>query len=135
MTSQNEEREILLESEVQVCTLSSALGSQNLQSDSVVSFTASGETHIEGDKLNPKLKHSPSYGDNKGSYSSLVCPISNCCFLFLIFSFMNLAQINLQSIHIYCSALLVGSPSSFMIGIQQNFLDVFDSKYSKCSLV
>ncbi|KAL8486299.1 hypothetical protein ACS0TY_023127 [Phlomoides rotata] len=79
VTSQNEEREILLESDVQVSTLSSALVSQNLQSDSVVSFTSSGETHIEGDKLNPKLKHSPSYLDNKSSFSSL-CPAGRISF-------------------------------------------------------
>lgn len=89
-----------MESDVQVSTLSSALGSHNLQSDSVVSFTTSGETQNEGDKLNPKLKHSPSYYDNKTSFSSLVCPISYYCVLFFFFfSFLNLAQINLQCNH------------------------------------
>ncbi|KAK6146151.1 hypothetical protein DH2020_020020 [Rehmannia glutinosa] len=71
VSSQIEEREILLESDGHVSTLSSVLGSQNLQSDSVVSFAASGETHIEGDKQNPKYKHFPSYGD-KSDFSSVI---------------------------------------------------------------
>ncbi|KAK6122633.1 hypothetical protein DH2020_043632 [Rehmannia glutinosa] len=71
VSSQIEEREILLESDGHVSTLSSVLGSQNLQSDSVVSFAASGETHIEGDKQNPKYKHFPSYGD-KSDFCSVI---------------------------------------------------------------
>ncbi|KAK6122970.1 hypothetical protein DH2020_043287 [Rehmannia glutinosa] len=78
VSSQIEEREILLESDGHVSTLSSVLGSQNLQSDSVVSFAASGETHIEGDKQNPKYKHFPSYGD-KSAFSS-VCPSGRISF-------------------------------------------------------
>lgn len=93
MSSQIEEREILLESDGQVSTLCSALGSQNLQSDSVVSFAASGEAHIKGDKQNPKFKHSPSYCDNKSSFSSVVCPMSYCCILFL-FLFLSESSLN-----------------------------------------
>ncbi|KAI3459319.1 hypothetical protein Pfo_015982 [Paulownia fortunei] len=79
VSSQNEEREILVESDGPVSTPCSAIGSQNLQSDSVVSFVASGETHIEGDKHNRKHKYSPSYFDNKSAFSS-VCPAGRISF-------------------------------------------------------
>lgn len=68
MGSQIEDSEILLESDRQV----SAPGSQNLHSDSVVSFTTSDETHVEADKQNSKFEQSPLYCDNKSSFSSAV---------------------------------------------------------------
>ncbi|KAL3641953.1 Squamosa promoter-binding-like protein [Castilleja foliolosa] len=79
VTSQIEEREILLESDGRASVLGSALGSQNLQSDSVVSFTNSGETQVEGDKQNPEYDHFPSYSENKNIFSS-VCPSGRISF-------------------------------------------------------
>ncbi|KAI3469465.1 hypothetical protein Pfo_026128 [Paulownia fortunei] len=79
LSSQIEEREILLESDGHVSTLCSTLGSQNLQGDSVASFAAPGETHINGLKRNPKNKRSPSSCDNKNTFSS-VCPAGRISF-------------------------------------------------------
>ncbi|GFQ03614.1 squamosa promoter-binding-like protein 7 [Phtheirospermum japonicum] len=79
VSSQIEEREIFLESDGHISTLGSALGSQNLQSDSVVSFTNSGETQVEGDKHNPEYGHFPSFSDNKNIFSS-VCPSGRISF-------------------------------------------------------
>ncbi|KAL0367650.1 UNVERIFIED_CONTAM: Squamosa promoter-binding-like protein 7 [Sesamum radiatum] len=78
-SSQLEEREILLESDGHVSTLCSALGSYNLQSDSVVSFPAFDETHIVGDRQNPRYKRSPSDCENKSTFSS-VCPAGRISF-------------------------------------------------------
>ncbi|KAL0434564.1 UNVERIFIED_CONTAM: Squamosa promoter-binding-like protein 7 [Sesamum latifolium] len=78
-SSQLEEREILLESDGHVSTLCSALGSHNLQSDSVVSFPAFDETQIIGDRQNPRYKRSPSDCENKSTFSS-VCPAGRISF-------------------------------------------------------
>lgn len=86
MRGETEDRELLLESDGQI----SALGSHNLQSDSVVSLSTSGETHIEANKQNPKFKQSPPHNDNKSSFSSSVCPT----YLFTLSTY--LALINLQ---------------------------------------
>lgn len=67
-SGQIEASEILLESDRQV----SAPGSQNLQSDSVASFTTSDNTHVEADKQNLRFKQFPLYSDNKSSFSSAV---------------------------------------------------------------
>ncbi|KAK6130428.1 hypothetical protein DH2020_035838 [Rehmannia glutinosa] len=72
LSSQIEERELLLEPDVNVSTLCSALGSQNLQGDSVASIAAPGEIHIHGQKQNPRYKRSPSYSDNKNTFSSMI---------------------------------------------------------------
>ncbi|KAK6130380.1 hypothetical protein DH2020_035885 [Rehmannia glutinosa] len=72
LSSQIEERELLLEPDVHVSTLCSALGSQNLQGDSVASIAAPGEIHIHGQKQNPRYKRSPSYSDNKNTFSSMI---------------------------------------------------------------
>ncbi|KAL9140077.1 hypothetical protein ABFS82_14G012400 [Erythranthe guttata] len=81
VSSQIEEREILPESNAHVSTVGSGLDSQNLQSDSVASFSTPADTHIEGDKdkQNPKYKLSPSYCDNKTNFSSL-CPSGRISF-------------------------------------------------------
>ncbi|KAH6776957.1 hypothetical protein C2S51_008269 [Perilla frutescens var. frutescens] len=71
VSGQIEDRETLLEADRQV-----SLGSQNLQSDSGVSFTASGETHVKADKQNPKFKQSPPH---KSSFSS-ACPAGRISF-------------------------------------------------------
>ncbi|KAG8373006.1 hypothetical protein BUALT_Bualt12G0126100 [Buddleja alternifolia] len=76
-SSQIEERERLLESDGHVSTLCSAPGSQN--SDSLVSFTASDETHIDRQKQNPNYKSSPSYCENKSAFSSM-CPAGRISF-------------------------------------------------------
>lgn len=83
---ETEDRELLLESDGQI----SALGSQNLQSDSVISLSTSGETHIGANKQNPKFKQSPPHNDNKSSFSSSVWHTS----LFILST--NLALISLQ---------------------------------------
>lgn len=64
------ETEAFLESEDgQVTTLCSALDSQNIHGDA--SFTASGETQMDGGKDNSKCSLSQLY-DNKNDYSSMV---------------------------------------------------------------
>ncbi|KAL2530713.1 Squamosa promoter-binding-like protein 7 [Forsythia ovata] len=78
-SSQIAERETLLESEGHVSTISSGPGSQTIQSDSFASFAASGETHVDGEKENPKQKNSPSYCENKSAFSS-VCPAGRISF-------------------------------------------------------
>ncbi|KAL2506723.1 Squamosa promoter-binding-like protein 7 [Abeliophyllum distichum] len=78
-SSQIVERETLLESEGHVSTISSGPGSQTIQSDSFASFAASGETHVDGEKENPKQKNSPSYCENKSAFSS-VCPAGRISF-------------------------------------------------------
>ncbi|KAA8527510.1 hypothetical protein F0562_034775 [Nyssa sinensis] len=79
LSSQIAERESLLESEDgQVSTLCTARGSQNIQIDSGVSFVASGETQMDGEKDNSKTLSS-SYCDNKSAYSS-VCPTGRISF-------------------------------------------------------
>ena len=66
-------REPLLESEDgHFSTLCSVPGSQNIQSDSIVSFVASGEAQIDGGKNDSKYALSSSYCDNKSAYSSPV---------------------------------------------------------------
>ncbi|XP_057805979.1 LOW QUALITY PROTEIN: squamosa promoter-binding-like protein 7 [Salvia miltiorrhiza] len=75
VNGQIEDKELLLESDGQV----SALGSQTLQSDSVVSLSTSGEPHVEADTQNPKIKQSPPYCDNKSSFSS-ACPAGRVSF-------------------------------------------------------
>ena len=67
--SQPAEGGTLVESDRHVSVLCSADGSQNIHSDSIVSITASGETVTEE---KDKLTHSPSYLDNKSSFSSMV---------------------------------------------------------------
>ncbi|XP_011071504.1 squamosa promoter-binding-like protein 7 [Sesamum indicum] len=79
VSSQLEEKEMLLESDGHVSTLCSALGSHSLQSDSVVSFPAFDEAHIVGDRQNPRYKHSPSNCENKSTFSS-VCPAGRISF-------------------------------------------------------
>lgn len=68
VNGQIEEKEPLLESDGQV----SVRGSQNLQSDSIVSLSTSGEPHAKADTQDPTFKQSPPYCDNKSSYSSAV---------------------------------------------------------------
>nr|QTM66375.1 squamosa promoter-binding-like protein SPL5 [Osmanthus fragrans] len=78
LSSQIAEPENLLESEGHVSTISSGLGSQTIQSDSFLSFAASGETHVDGEKENPKQKYSLSF-ENKSAFSS-VCPAGRISF-------------------------------------------------------
>ncbi|KAF8401584.1 hypothetical protein HHK36_012529 [Tetracentron sinense] len=73
-------REALLESEDgHASPLCSAPNSQNIQSDSVVSFVASGEAQMEGGKDNSKYSISSSFCDNKSAYSSM-CPTGRISF-------------------------------------------------------
>uniref|UniRef100_A0A5B7AUV9 Putative squamosa promoter-binding-like protein 7 n=1 Tax=Davidia involucrata TaxID=16924 RepID=A0A5B7AUV9_DAVIN len=79
LNSQIAEREALLESEDgNVSTLCTAHDSQNIQSDSILSFVASGETQMDGEKDNSKTLSS-SYCDNKSAYSS-TCPTGRISF-------------------------------------------------------
>ncbi|CAI9776841.1 unnamed protein product [Fraxinus pennsylvanica] len=68
LSSEIAEPETLLESG-HVSTISSGLGSQTIQSDSFLSFAASGETRVDGEKENPKQKNSLSC-ENKSTFSS-----------------------------------------------------------------
>ena len=73
LSSQLIEREPLLESEDgHFSTLCSVPGSQNIQSDGIVSFVGSGEAQIDGGKNDSKYTLSSSYCDNKSAYSSPV---------------------------------------------------------------
>ena len=67
------EKEGLVESEDgHISALNSDPISQNVNSDSGVSFTASGDTRMDCGKDNPKLPFSPSNCENKSAYSSMV---------------------------------------------------------------
>ncbi|KAL5852517.1 hypothetical protein ACOSQ3_007635 [Xanthoceras sorbifolium] len=80
VSSQLADVEALLESEDgHVSTLNSAPNSQNVNSDSGVSFGASGETQMDGGKDDSKVSLSPSYCDNKSAYSSM-CPTGRISF-------------------------------------------------------
>ncbi|XP_051129629.1 squamosa promoter-binding-like protein 7 [Andrographis paniculata] len=80
LSSQVEERETLLDSDGHISTLCSMPGSQNVQTDSIVSFSAAiAETHTDGDNQNPESKSSPLYLDNKSTFSS-VCPTGRISF-------------------------------------------------------
>uniref|UniRef100_A0A2P2LXF6 SBP-type domain-containing protein n=1 Tax=Rhizophora mucronata TaxID=61149 RepID=A0A2P2LXF6_RHIMU len=60
-------------------SLQSDPNSQHLNSDSGLSFGASGETQMDAGKEDTKCSHSPSYRDNKSAYSS-VCPTGRISF-------------------------------------------------------
>lgn len=77
--SQIMEKDITLESEGQVSTLCSGRGAQKVQSDSVRSFAAFDGTQTDGGKENPTYDRSPSYYDNKSSFSS-TCPTGRISF-------------------------------------------------------
>ncbi|GFP81884.1 squamosa promoter-binding-like protein 7 [Phtheirospermum japonicum] len=80
LSSQIEERALRLEPDGHVSTLCSALDFQNLGGDSVASIVAPGEVHTHGQKQNPiHNKRSPSYGDNKNTFSS-TCPAGRISF-------------------------------------------------------
>jgi hypothetical protein len=67
------EKEGLVESEDgHISALNSDPISQNVNSDSGVSFTASGDTRMDCGKDDSKLPFSPSICDNKSAYSSVV---------------------------------------------------------------
>lgn len=73
LSSQITDQEAFLEAEDgHVSGLNSAPNAQNVNSDSGISFAASGEIRIDGGKDDSKTSPSPSYCDNKSSYSSMV---------------------------------------------------------------
>ncbi|KAI5572600.1 hypothetical protein BDE02_10G023000 [Populus trichocarpa] len=79
-SSQMVEKEGLVESEDgHISALNSDPISQNVNSDSGVSFTASGDTRMDCGKDDSKLPFSPSICDNKSAYSS-VCPTGRISF-------------------------------------------------------
>ncbi|KAJ0092186.1 hypothetical protein Patl1_25532 [Pistacia atlantica] len=79
LSSQITDQEPFFESEDgHVSTLHSAPNSQNVNSDSGVSFAASGEIQTDGGKDDSK-GHSPSYCENKSANSSL-CPTGRISF-------------------------------------------------------
>ncbi|KAJ6323523.1 hypothetical protein OIU76_010932 [Salix suchowensis] len=79
-SSQMVEKEGLVESEDgHISALNSDPLSQNVNSDSGVSFTASGDTRMDCGKDNPKLPFSPSNCENKSAYSSM-CPTGRISF-------------------------------------------------------
>ncbi|PSS33929.1 Squamosa promoter-binding-like protein [Actinidia chinensis var. chinensis] len=79
LSNQITEREPLLESEEgQISTRCSNPGSENIQTDSVVSFVASGEAQIVGEKDESKYARS-SYCEDKSAYSSM-CPTGRISF-------------------------------------------------------
>ncbi|XP_027121161.1 squamosa promoter-binding-like protein 7 isoform X1 [Coffea arabica] len=79
LSSENAEKETLLESEGQQSTLCSAHDSQNIQNNSIVTSGSYGDTQIYGEKENPKYSRSPSFCDNKNAFSS-VCPTGRISF-------------------------------------------------------
>ncbi|KAL3508022.1 hypothetical protein ACH5RR_033404 [Cinchona calisaya] len=79
LSSENVEKETLLESEGQQSTLCSAHDSQNIQNNSIATFATYDETQIDGGKENPKYSHSPSYCDKKSAFSS-VCSTGRISF-------------------------------------------------------
>lgn len=72
LSSENTEKETLLESEGQLSTLCSAHDSQNIQNNNIVTFATFGDTQVDAEKENPRYSHSPSYCDNKSAFSSVV---------------------------------------------------------------
>ncbi|XP_011009174.1 PREDICTED: squamosa promoter-binding-like protein 7 [Populus euphratica] len=79
-SSQMVEKEGLVESEDgHISALNSDPISQNVNSDSGVSFTASGDTRMDCGKDDSKLPFSPSICDNKSAYSSM-CPTGRISF-------------------------------------------------------
>ncbi|KAL0323525.1 UNVERIFIED_CONTAM: Squamosa promoter-binding-like protein 7 [Sesamum angustifolium] len=118
VSSQLEEREMLLESDGHFSTLCSALGSHNLQSDSVVSFPAFDETHIVGDRQNPRYKRSPSDCENKSTFSS-VCPAGRISFKLYDWNpaeFPRRLRHQLLAEPALCIKDLVASPGSMLSG-------------------
>jgi hypothetical protein len=89
------EKEGLVESEDgHVSTMNSDPNSQNVTSDSGVSFTAFGDMLMDGGKDDSKFSFSPSHCDNKSDYASMVglyyCVDSMFCmldFVHLLFFF------------------------------------------------
>ena len=79
LSSENAEKETLLESEGQQSTLCSAHDSQNIQNNSIVTSGSYGDTQIYGEKENPKYSRSPSFCDNKNAFSSVVGFRQLCC--------------------------------------------------------
>ncbi|GMH29282.1 hypothetical protein Nepgr_031125 [Nepenthes gracilis] len=74
------ERKLLQDStDGNVSNVCLAQDSLNIQSDSIVTFVASEEIHIDGEKDDSKNDLSPSYCNNKGAYSSM-CPTGRISF-------------------------------------------------------
>ncbi|GER50143.1 squamosa promoter-binding protein [Striga asiatica] len=78
-SSHIEERELLLEPDRNMSTLCSTLGSQSLHVDSVASIAPSGVVHTQRQKQNSVYRRSPSYSDNKNTFTS-VCPTGRVSF-------------------------------------------------------
>ncbi|XP_073137994.1 squamosa promoter-binding-like protein 7 [Henckelia pumila] len=79
VSGQTEERPTMVELDGHVSPLGPALSSQQIQSDSIVSFGASGEASVDEEKQNPKYKHSPAYHENRSMFYS-VCPSGRISF-------------------------------------------------------
>lgn len=80
LSNQIAEREPLLESEEgRISRLCSNPGSENNQNDSGVSFVASDEAQIAGEKDESKYARLPSFCDDKSAYSSM-CPTGRISF-------------------------------------------------------
>lgn len=76
------EKEVSLDHENEpLAFLRSAPDTQNINSDGVVSFVASGETQVNSGKDVSNISNSPSYCDNKSAYSSMVGCLLACYFL------------------------------------------------------
>lgn len=89
MSNQIAEREPLLESEEgRISRLCSNPGSENNQNDSGVSFVASGEAQIAGEKDESKYARSPSFCDDKSAYSSMVCVMDAFCQFASVYMFL-----------------------------------------------
>ncbi|KAH8499888.1 hypothetical protein H0E87_015218 [Populus deltoides] len=79
-SGQMAEKEGLVESEDgHVSTMNSDPNSQNVTSDSGVSFTAFGDMLMDGGKDDSKFSFSPSHCDNKSDYASM-CPTGRISF-------------------------------------------------------
>lgn len=104
---------------------------QSVNNDSVVTLI---DTEMDGRKDDSKFSLSTSSCDNKTAYSSMVGSLICLCYLHFISVFVHKRKLA-SDIFIDCvfhySALQAGSHSSFMIGIRQNSLEDFGTKYLK----
>ncbi|CAI9118680.1 OLC1v1020278C1 [Oldenlandia corymbosa var. corymbosa] len=79
LSNETLEKDTQLESEGQQSNPSSAHGSQDIQNSSPLTIATFSETQIDREKENPNSSHSPSYCDNKTSFSSM-CPTGRISF-------------------------------------------------------
>lgn len=90
-----------------ICSLPS---SENMQSNSIVSFSVPGEAHIEKEKDNSKSALSSTLCNNRSSYSSLVRIFSLYCFSGPVSIYFSVSENHLLSnnVHLIVSTSVHG---------------------------